>query len=43
MELIKKVGIISIVIFVSGLFVFATTYDSKNEIVKEGVSDYFPV
>jgi membrane-bound lytic murein transglycosylase D len=43
MELIKKVGIISIVIFVSGLFVFATTYDAKNEIVKEGVSDYFPV
>jgi hypothetical protein len=43
MELIKKVGIISIVILVSGLFVFATTYDAKNEIVKEGVSDYFPV
>lgn len=43
MELIKKVGIISIVIFVSGLFVFATTYGAKNEIVKEGVSDYFPV
>jgi hypothetical protein len=43
MELMKKVGIISIVIFVSGLFVFATTYDAKNEIVKEGVSDYFPV
>lgn len=43
MELIKKVGIISLVIFISGLFVFATTYDAKNEIVKEGVSDYFPV
>jgi hypothetical protein len=43
MELIKKVGIISMVIFVSGLFVFATTYDSKNEIVKEEVSSYFPV
>ena len=43
MELIKKVGIISVVIFVSGLFVFATAYDAKNEIVKEGVSDYFPV
>jgi membrane-bound lytic murein transglycosylase D len=43
MELIKKVGIISIVILVSGLFVFATAYDAKNEIVKEGVSDYFPV
>lgn len=43
MELIKKVGIISVVIFVSGLFVFATAYDAKNEIVKEDVSDYFPV
>ena len=43
MELIKKIGIISLVIFISGLFVFATTYDAKNEIVKEGVSDYFPV
>lgn len=43
MELIKKVGIISLVIFISGLFVFATTYDAKNEIVKEGISDYFPV
>ena len=43
MEMIKKVGIISIVIFVSGLFVFATTFDAKNQIVKEGVSDYFPV
>lgn len=42
MEIIKKVGIISIVIFVSGLFVFATTYDSKKVLVKEGVSDYFP-
>jgi hypothetical protein len=41
--LIKKVGIISIVILVSGLFVFATAYDAKNEIVKEGVSDYFPI
>ena len=43
MELIKKIGIISLVIFISGLFVFATTYNAKNEIVKEGVSDYFPV
>ena len=43
MELIKKVGIISLVIFISGLFVFATTYNAKNEIVKEGISDYFPV
>ncbi|MFE3869127.1 lytic transglycosylase domain-containing protein [Flavobacterium sp. LS2P90] len=43
MELIKKVGIITTVIFVSGLFVFATTYDSKNEIVKEGVGYYLPV
>lgn len=42
MEIIKKVGIISIVIFVSGLFVFATTYDSKKVLVKEGVLDYFP-
>lgn len=43
MELMKKVGIISIVILISGLFVFATSYDAKNVIVKEGVSDYFPV
>ncbi|MFE3846855.1 lytic transglycosylase domain-containing protein [Flavobacterium sp. LB3P45] len=43
MELIKKVGIISSVIFVSGLFVFATTDDAKDKITKESVSDYFPV
>jgi hypothetical protein len=43
MELIKKVGIISAVIFVSGLFVFATTDDAKNKSTKETVSDYFPV
>ena len=43
MELIKKVVIISLMIFVSGLLVFATTYDAKNGIVQEGVSDYFPV
>ena len=43
MELIKKVGIISTVIFVSGLFVFATTGEARNEITKESVSDYFPV
>ena len=43
MELIKKVGIISTVIFVSGLFVFATTDEAKNKIAKESVSDYFPV
>ncbi|MBP2282861.1 hypothetical protein H4V97_001179 [Flavobacterium sp. CG_23.5] len=42
MEMIKKVGIISIVIFVSGLFVFATTYDSKDKINKQGISTYFP-
>ena len=43
MKLIKKVGIISSVIFVSGLFVFATTDDAKDKITKESVSDYFPV
>ena len=42
MKLIKKVGIISAVVFVSGLFVFATTYDSKNKIIKQRISNYFP-
>jgi hypothetical protein len=42
MILIKKIGIISMVIFVSGLFIFATTYDSKDKINKQGISNYFP-
>lgn len=42
MKLIKKIGIISTVIFTSGLFVFATTYDSKDKIIKQGISNYFP-
>lgn len=42
MILIKKIGVISTVIFASGLFVFATTYDSKDKINKQGISNYFP-
>ncbi|MBG6110736.1 hypothetical protein IWX84_001616 [Flavobacterium sp. CG_9.10] len=42
MILIKKIGIISTVIFASGLLIFATTYDSKDKINKQGISNYFP-
>jgi len=41
--MIKKVSLILVVIFGSGLLIFATTDESKNKFINEGNADYFPL
>jgi membrane-bound lytic murein transglycosylase D len=42
MDWIKKASVISAVVFVSGLLIYATSTETKNKITKEGTSQYFP-
>jgi hypothetical protein len=39
----KRIGIIAIVIFISGAFVYGISTEGKNKVTKEGTSQFFPV
>ena len=39
----KRIGIIAIVIFISGAFVYGISTEKKNKITKEGTSQFFPI
>src|SRR3970040_30729 len=43
MKRIEKISIIVALVFVSGLLIFATTYEEKGKMAKATVSIYFPV
>lgn len=43
MKKIQVFGTIALLVFVSGLFVFAISGDDKNKILHEGTSQYFPI
>src|SRR3970040_1993021 len=43
MKRIEKISIIVALVFVSGLLIFATTYEEKGKMAKATVSMYFPV
>jgi hypothetical protein len=38
----KRIGIITIVVFVSGAFVYSVSTENKNKVTKEGTSQFFP-
>jgi hypothetical protein len=38
----KRIGIITIVVFISGAFVYGVSTENKNIITKEGTSQFFP-
>ncbi|SDX51119.1 lytic transglycosylase domain-containing protein [Flavobacterium degerlachei] len=42
MKRIEKVSLILVLVLVSGLLIFATTYESKDKLEKTAVSSYFP-
>jgi membrane-bound lytic murein transglycosylase D len=42
MKRIEKISLILVLVLVSGLLIYATTYESKNKIEKTVVSSYFP-
>ncbi len=39
----KRIGIIAIVFFISGAFVYGISTEKKNKITKEGTSQFFPI
>ena len=42
MNWIKKATIIVSIIFLSGLFIYAASNETKNKIIHEGTSQFFP-
>jgi hypothetical protein len=42
MKRIEKISLVLVLVLVSGLLIYATTYESKNKIEKTEVSSYFP-
>jgi hypothetical protein len=39
---LERIGIITIVVFVSGAFVYSVSTENKNKVTKEGTSQFFP-
>ena len=42
MNLIKKTGLITAIIVVSGISIFAISFENKNKITHEGTANYYP-
>lgn len=43
MKRIEKISLIVVLVLISGLLIFATTYEAKSKMEKTAVSSYFPV
>ena len=43
MKWTKRIGIVAVVIFISGAFVYGISTEQKNKITKEGTAQFFPI